>query len=273
MAVEYKTLHPQKYYNYYLANNIRPDGREFDKYRPIVLNVNSVETADGSAICKIGQTTVICGIKAEFCRPKAETPNEGFIVPNLELPPLCSPKFKPGPPSDQAQVLSQLIADIIKNSNCVDLKDLCLHPDKLAWCLFIDFICLDFDGAIIDACIIALMGALKTVTLPTVDYDAALDNKLVNIEERHPLKIYSTPVSTTYIIFDDKYILTDPTVEEENLCSGLVTIVLNADEVCCVHKPGGTALNEGQLFDCIQKSKKRSKYINELIVSAVKALN
>lgn len=84
------------------------------------------------------------------------------MVPNLELPPLCSPKFKSGPPSDQAQVLTQLIADIIENSGCIDLQDLCIYPDKLAWCLFIDFICLDFDGAIVDASILALMGALKT---------------------------------------------------------------------------------------------------------------
>ena len=36
-----------------------------------------------------------------------------FLVPNLELPPLCSPRFRPGPQSEQAQVLSQFIADTI----------------------------------------------------------------------------------------------------------------------------------------------------------------
>ena len=34
-------------------------------------------------------------------------------VPNIDLPPLCSPRFRPGPPSEQAQVLSQFIADTI----------------------------------------------------------------------------------------------------------------------------------------------------------------
>lgn len=138
-----------------------------------------------------------------MCRPKAATPNDGFIVPNLDLPPLCSSKFKCGPPSDQAQVLTQLLADILENSKCVNLKDLCICSDKLAWCLYVDLICLDYDGSIIDACLISLIGALKSVTLPVVEYDASLDKKTVNLEVRKPIPVYSTPVSTTFAIFDE----------------------------------------------------------------------
>lgn len=36
-----------------------------------------------------------------------------FPVPNIDLPPLCSPHFRPGPPSEQAQILNQFFADII----------------------------------------------------------------------------------------------------------------------------------------------------------------
>lgn len=60
----YRTLHPAKYYRDYLSHGIRPDGRGFDKFRPIILNLGSIDTADGSAIAKVGQTTVVCGIKA-----------------------------------------------------------------------------------------------------------------------------------------------------------------------------------------------------------------
>lgn len=34
-------------------------------------------------------------------------------VPNVDLPPLCSSRFRPGPPGEQAQVASQFIADVI----------------------------------------------------------------------------------------------------------------------------------------------------------------
>lgn len=91
----------------------------------------------------------------------------------MELSPLCSPKFRPGPPSDQAQVTSRLVADIIENSKCFDLTDLCIHPDKLVWVLYCDIICLNHDGALTDACVIALTAALKTGRLKLI-----LQNKI-----------------------------------------------------------------------------------------------
>lgn len=60
----FRVIHPVKYYRDFLNHEIRPDGRELDQFRPIVLNVNSIGTSDGSAIVKIGKTTVVCGIKA-----------------------------------------------------------------------------------------------------------------------------------------------------------------------------------------------------------------
>lgn len=53
-----------KYYRDFLNHDLRPDGRELDQFRPVVINVDSITSADGSAIVKIGNTTVVCGIKA-----------------------------------------------------------------------------------------------------------------------------------------------------------------------------------------------------------------
>lgn len=36
-----------------------------------------------------------------------------MLVPNVELPALCSPEFRPGPPSEKAQVLSQFVLDTV----------------------------------------------------------------------------------------------------------------------------------------------------------------
>lgn len=65
-------------------------------------------------------------------------------------------------------------------------------------------------------------------------------------------------------------ILADPTADEENLCCGIVTIVLNGEELCCVHKPGGSPLTEEELFHVIEKSKKRLPSIENLIETALK---
>lgn len=47
-----------------------------------------------------------------------------------------------------------------------------------------------------------------SVKLPRVDYDPAIDNKLVNEEEKHSLEIHNWPTSTTYGIFE-KYLVAD----------------------------------------------------------------
>lgn len=42
----------------------RGDGRELDEFRPTIINKDSISTAEGSSLVKIGSTTVVCGIKA-----------------------------------------------------------------------------------------------------------------------------------------------------------------------------------------------------------------
>lgn len=132
-----------------------------------------------------------------------DKPNEGFLIPNVELPPLCSLKFRPGPPSDQAQVLTKLVFDIIKNSECIQLEELCITKEKLAWCLYADLICLDYDGALLDACVTALLAALKTVKLPQVEHEPVLDKKEVNEEEMVSLRVHNIPVCTTFAVFEE----------------------------------------------------------------------
>lgn len=100
--------------------------------------LGSISTADGSALVRMGDTTMVCGIKAEITEPDASRPTEGIIstlspvlefreclvvrwdcvlihwpVPNIDLPALCSPKFKPGPPNEEAQVYSNWLYDLL----------------------------------------------------------------------------------------------------------------------------------------------------------------
>ncbi|KAM7436233.1 Exosome complex component RRP43 [Porites harrisoni] len=129
----------------------------------------SISTAEGSALVKLGNTTVVCGVKAEFAVPSQEKPKLGFIVPNVDLPPLCSSRFRPGPPSEQAQVLSQFVADIISNCEPISLEDLCILEGKLCWVLYVDIMCLSYDGNITDACLIAAVAALQNCGSPLTD--------------------------------------------------------------------------------------------------------
>lgn len=251
MDESFRTLHPLKFYKDHIYNNVRPDGRSLDQCRPVVVNAGSINTAEGSALTKVGDTIVICGIKAELCKPKPETPNEGFLIPNIELPALCSPKFKSGPPCEQAQIATKFIDEIIRHSGCINLKDLCIVPEKLAWCLFADIICINYDGALMDASVIALITALKSVKLPKVEYDLFTDTQEVDLEEQKPLEISNIPLCFGFNIFEDKYLLYDATDEEESLSSGYFYVITKNNELCMIHKPGGSSTSDDNLMKCI----------------------
>uniref|UniRef100_A0A3Q3QLM3 Ribosomal RNA-processing protein 43 n=1 Tax=Monopterus albus TaxID=43700 RepID=A0A3Q3QLM3_MONAL len=249
-----------------MKENCRPDGRELSEFRTTTLNIGPITTADGSALVKVGNTTVICGVKAELANPTVETPGKGYIVPNVDLPPLCSSRFRPGPPGEQAQAASQFIADVIESSEVIQTEDLCIERGKLCWVLYCDMICLDYDGNVLDACVIALLAALKNTQLPEVTINKETSAPEVNLERRHGLHIHKHPVGASFCVFDDSILIVDPTAEEESLSTAHLTVVTDEeDRLCSVHKPGGTSLSGEKLQECISRATVRQREIQELI--------
>jgi len=152
------TLHFLQHFD----QGVRPDGRSsLLAIRPVSISVGSIGTADGSSVVRQGQTVVACGVKLELAEPKAEAPNEGkvlistlknsrlkkrnwfflgFIVPNIELGGICHSQFKPGPPNEEAQTLSQFLFEVIRHSKMLDAKDLVIVEGKLVWVVYIDLV-------------------------------------------------------------------------------------------------------------------------------------
>lgn len=256
-----------------MKENCRPDGRELGEFRPTTLNISSINTADGSAMVKVGNTTVMCGIKAELAMPASDAPNKGYIVPNVDLPPLCSSRFRPGPPGEQAQAASQFIADVIESSDLINMEELCIEKAKLCWVLYCDIMCLDYDGNLLDACIIALLAALKNAQLPEVTINKETDLAEVNMKKKKHLKINRHPVGSSFAVFDDTIIIVDPTTEEESLSTALLTVVTDEeDRLCAVHKPGGTSLSAEKLQHCINRAVTRNKEISKLLDKVMESM-
>src|SRR6267142_1044843 len=75
----FQRLHPKAYLERFLADQFRPDGREPSEWRDLFVHVGSISTADGSALVRLGETTIVCGVKAEIAEPDLEQPTEGFL--------------------------------------------------------------------------------------------------------------------------------------------------------------------------------------------------
>ncbi|XP_022192696.1 exosome complex component RRP43 [Nilaparvata lugens] len=267
--LQYRNIHPLKHFRECLAHNVRPDGRQLMKVRPATVNVGSIGTADGSAVVKVGRTSVVCGIKAELTAPKPSHPDVGFLVPNVDLPPLCSLAFRPGPPSDVAQSMTSMLNSIVASCGLVDLKQLCVSKEHLVWILHCDIVCLDYNGSVMDAVLIALVAALRTVELPHVSYCEETKSFSVDLKQRRPLSVASWPVSTTFATIDETNIIADPTVEEERLSNGSIIVVTDGTRLFSINKPGGTAYSETDLQKCISLAKDRAININKMLETAL----
>ncbi|KAJ1339377.1 hypothetical protein BSLG_006002 [Batrachochytrium salamandrivorans] len=227
------------------------DPDTFKRFNHSSITVGPITSASGSVSVKVGDTSVICAIKAELAEPAPTLPYQGYLVPNVDLPALCASHFRPGPPCELAQSISTFLNNIISRSR----KSPVLLPGKVVWVLYADIVCLNYAGNIFDASVDALMAALCNVKLPEVtisDESAPVINNL----PAKPLKLNRILISSTFAIFDGQTLLADPTHEEEPLVSSTVTIVVDdKDCICAIHKPGGVSITKAVIDECLTLAK------------------
>jgi len=136
---------------------IRPSNRSPTQTRPITLNVGSLTHCNGSSVVRCGESTIVCGIRAELL-PVSEIPHyrasenarsissqtptndtddsddekayeaitlNNLLVPNLELSTNSHPSFPANvAPSTTAQSISQRILSLLHTSHLIRVNDL-----------------------------------------------------------------------------------------------------------------------------------------------------
>lgn len=131
----------------------RSNGRAPHQDRPFQIHTSSLSHAHGSALVRLGDTTVVCGVRGEILpvsaipqyRPadatvysnedsnieaslglgRGELQDYDLLVPNIELSTGCAPQFLPGaPPSTLAQTLSTRVYSLLHSCDVVDPKSL-----------------------------------------------------------------------------------------------------------------------------------------------------
>ncbi|CAK9781848.1 ribosomal protein S5 domain 2-like protein [Cutaneotrichosporon oleaginosum] len=238
-AAIFQRLHPDQYLTRFLDKGYRPDARRKDVWRDVSINVGSIATADGSALVRMGDTTMVCGVKAEVAEPSGSRPDEGFVVPNIDLPALCSPKFKPGPPADEAQTMSNWLNDLLVSSQTLPPTSLVIAPGKAAWSVYIDVVCINFDGNAYDAAVLAVMAALRNTRLPRATFSEDTQQTTCDANETFPLPLGRLPLTASFGVFQSTHVLPDPTAFELPLLSTNICIALDEQlRACAVRQEG-----------------------------------
>ncbi|KAH9679125.1 Magnesium-chelatase subunit chlH [Citrus sinensis] len=281
----FRRLFPLRYFERHLAESIRPDARPLSRARDTTISMGAVASADGSALAKIGSTTMLAAIKMEVMTPSLESPDEGCVSIDFHMPPICSPLVRPGRPAEAAPVVAKQLSDTISSSGMINLKELSLVGGKAAWMVYLDIYCLDADGALFDAALLSAVAAFSNLQIPTVSLD---DGKIVMLpeeqkeensekepvnKEKRKLTLGGIPFSLTCILHKN-YILADPTSEEESIMETLVTVVLDSsNQLVSLYKPGGAVLAyTSAVQDCIALTRQRVKELHQILEEAISGM-
>ncbi|MDV3103023.1 exosome complex protein Rrp42 [Thermococcus waiotapuensis] len=249
-----------------LKEGKRLDGRGLEDYRNIEIRTGLIEKAEGSALVKLGDTMVLVGVKVEFGEPFPDLPERGVMTTNVELVPLASPTFEPGPPDERAVELARIVDRGIRESNAIDLDKLVIVPGKLVYVLFIDVHVLDHDGNLIDAAGLAAMAALMTTKIPKVQYNAET-GELIKLSELEPLPVNHVPVPVTFAKIGSSLIV-DPSLEEETVMDSRLTITTDeTGHISAVQKGEGGAFKLEEIMYAVDTAFKKASEIREILLN------
>ena len=210
------------------------------------VSTGHVSTADGSAVVKSGNTTIVCGVRAEITTPHPDYPQLGFIVPNFSF---ASGSATSSGPSHETQRVTQYLLDVLDSSGCVNRHELCIEDGERVWVLYVDLVCLDHNGNIFDSSVTAMVAALQDTKLPSVTFDRETNEISCSSSKGKSLNLENKPCSNSYAIFSNStdpkcpHVVMDPTDEEEELSNSVLSIVtIGENTICHMVCPGGDLL-------------------------------
>lgn len=238
------------------ADGKRTDGRGFDEFRKISIEKGVAKNAEGSALVKLGDTSVMVGIKMATGEPYPDTPDSGVLTTAAEFRPAASPDFRSGPPSPVAIELARVVDRGIRESKTINFKKLCITENEKVWVLYLDIHVLDYDGNLFDASEIGALSALSDTAVPASRFELGEDYKL-SIEHK--------PVSCTSVKIGNAIML-DPCLDEETVADARLTVSTDENgDIRAMQKGlnGGFTLDE--VKSVIKTSKKQGEKIRGLI--------
>ncbi|GAA5824690.1 hypothetical protein JCM3770_000088 [Rhodotorula araucariae] len=254
-----------------LRKGIRLDGRAMYDLRAVQLSFGDDL---GWVECRLGDTRVVAQVSAEIVKPLADRPYEGFLNLTTEISPMASAAYEAGRASEDEVLMTRLLEKALRRSNAVDREALCIVAGQKVWSIRVDVHFLDDEGNMLDCASIAAMTALRHFRKP----DATVVGEEVTIHSMTervpvPLAVHHSPMCLTFAFFgEDSLAVLDPTHLEQQLCTGTLTLALNAQsEICVLSKQGGAPLAADDVMKAVQIAAERVKEVDEVVVRALEA--
>jgi exosome complex component RRP45 len=252
-----------------LLSGRRRDGRGADEARPLSFTFTRSDGRASAEVALGGSTRVHAAVTADLATPHPDKPLEGFLTFHVEVLPSASraAEFPAGgarAPFSAVHV-SRVLERQLRDARAIDTEALCVVPGERVWALRCDVRVVEDGGNAADAASAAALAALLHFRRP----DVTLRGRGVMVHgarERAPLPlaVHHTPITLSWgclpveaaraggggappagggDVIEGALLLRDPTLAEERLCDGSLTLCVNAHgELCGMHKLGGCPL-------------------------------
>ncbi|CAD6564750.1 MAG: hypothetical protein CYPHOPRED_004642 [Cyphobasidiales sp. Tagirdzhanova-0007] len=260
-------------------HSLRIDGRSLLQPRQLALSFGSVygsvEVSLGGSIGSMGSTgttRVFVQVSAEVVKPREDRPFEGFVLVQSEISPLAGSNYEG--PSEEEVLISRALEKSIRRSEVVDREALCIIAGQKVWQIRLDVHPANDEGNLLDCASVACMAALLHFRKPDVTVEGT-EVTVHSLEERVPvpLSLLHSPYCITFALFGPIAVL-DPSLLEAQLCTGTLTLTLNAqNEICVLTKAGGEPLSVHEILRIVGIAKARVAEIDAAVKGALKKNN
>lgn len=270
-----------------VESNFRNDGRNNEDYRPILIETDVVQNANGSARVQLGQTDILVGVKAEIDVPETNSPKTGRIKFFVDCSANASPEFEGRGGESFANEIAEALHSAYNNKDTeeVILKKLLLLENQLCWLLYVDVVVLECQGGnAFDCASLAVKCALYDLKIPkaTVSYNenGRADVELTSKNDDYDddvwrLDVRAAPILLTSGKLGRAALLLDATREEEAcLKSTLILGVLGQEpkkaKITLMKQLSGGTLDPESLTEMTERVLLIGCKLNETLLEKLK---
>lgn len=261
-----------------ISEGHRLDGRNYNDSRQLNITFGSQY---GSCIVSLGETKILSQVSCEVVQPKQIRPNEGILYINVEISPMAAPQFEANRQTDLTVYLNRLLEKCYKDSKCIDLESLCIVVEEKVWSLRVDIKVLNHDGNLIECASIATLASLAHFKRPDVTRSG---EKVIihTLAEKDPIPtvLYHYPVCSTFAIFNNNILISDPSFIEESVCAsnseegnisgGLLVVGMNQyKELCLLNLTGAAIYNSSIVHRATLSAADKCKSIVDLVKKTI----
>ncbi|KAL2650115.1 hypothetical protein R1flu_018243 [Riccia fluitans] len=252
----------------------RIDGRRpFDARR---LTINFAKE-DGAVEVQQGRTRVTAIVTGTLGAPYPDRPTEGSLNIFTEFSPLADPGFDSGRPGELAIELGRIIDRGLRESRAVDTESLCVLAGRAVWTIRVDIHILDNGGNLVDVANIAALAALASYRRPDCTIGGHDGQEVIvhppEVREPVSLILHHYPIAVSFAFFGDGDIeALDPTVKEEAVMGGRLTVIVNSQgDICAIQKGGGVGVRHSEIMRCIRIASSKAVEVTNQLKKAIEA--